>query len=367
MKRSLWTAKLVYDDGALRSGWALLAADGAVQDLGPLAELQERYPGLPLQDKGVYLGPPLVNAHTHLDLGLLPTFKGGFSEFLEYVISNSAARGLAAARQAIPHLGQRVLGSIASNDEALVSWLLSEAELEGVVYWEVLGLLPKQGERELIARTAALLHRWKALEQPGGMRLGLSPHAPYSLTPSLMRATVEMALELGLPLQIHAAESPAEVEYFARRSGPIAEFYDKRGLPADLHPTGLSPIEYLAELGVLDARPTLVHGVQVSENDVRTIAASASTLVSCPRSNVNLQAGLPSYDLYRRHGVTVALGTDSHASAESLDVRDEAYFLLEAGFSEVEVLRMALAGYDALRLPRPGFGKGTPLGQVEFW
>jgi len=367
MNAAIWTADYVYTDRP-RAGYALVVDGQQVVDLGPLEAVQKRYPSLSLEPQGRYLGPPLVNAHTHLDLGLLPTFKGPFDEFLSYVISHSAERGLAAARQALPEVKQRVVGSIATSDEELVSWLLAEADLEGVVYWEVLGLLPPAAERELVEKTRRLVRRWKKLERPGGMRLGLSPHATYSLGPGLMKSLVELAAAEGLQLQIHAAESPAESEYFASRSGPIADFYRSRGLPLDLHPTGLSPIEYLADLGVLDARPTLVHGVQVSETDVQLMSSAGVTLVSCPRSNVNLEAGLPPYGLYRASGITIALGTDSRASAESLDVRDEIDFLASRSIDGDWLLNAAVAGgYRALGFEPPRITRGVEIGLVESW
>lgn len=367
MNAAIWTADYVYTDRP-RAGYALVVDRRQVVDLDPLEAIQKRYPSLPLKHKGRYLGPPLVNAHTHLDLGLLPTFKGPFADFLSYVISHSAERGLAAARQALPEVKQRLVGSIATNDEELVDWLLAEADLEGVVYWEVLGLLPPAAERELIEKIRRLVRCWKKLERPGGMRLGLSPHATYSLGPGLMKELVELAATEGLPLQIHAAESQAETEYFATRSGPIAEFYESRGLPRDLHPSGLTPIEYLAETGALAARPTLVHGVQVNEADVRLLADFGVSLVSCPRSNVNLQVGLPPYELYQAHGVPLALGTDSRASAESLDVRDEIVFLEKRGQQFSRLLTSAVAaGYRILDKNQPTVTSGTEIEQVEFW
>ncbi len=367
MTPAIWTASYVYTDRP-HAGYALLVSGGRVEAAAPLAELSARHPSLPVENKGFYLGPAPANAHTHLDLGLLPTFKGSFADFLEYVVSRAELRGLTAARQAAAHLGQRAIGTIATGDENLVEWLLSEAELSGVVYWEVLGLLPPDAERELLERTRRLVRRWKGLERPGGMRIGLSPHATYSLSPGLLRGLVELAAGEGLPVQIHAAESPAEAEYFKSGGGPIASFFRSRGLPTDLHPRGLSPIEYLAENDVLKLRPVLVHGVQVNDSDVRLLAEAGTPLVSCPRSNVNLQCGLPPYELYRARGVRLALGTDSHASAESLDVRDEIRFLSERGLDPVWLLTAAVAGgHQLLGLNPPRIGAGTPLRQVEFW
>ncbi len=350
-----------------RKNVAILIDHGRIRELGDLATLENQYPGLPRRRFPNYLGLPPVNAHTHLDVGVIPTYRGPFVGFIERMIQIGESRALETARKAATHLRQTLVGDIVARDAALVEWWLTESPFRGVVYWEVVGLLPPHREKDLIERTRARIRRWKALERPRGPRLGLSPHAPYTLTPTLMRALVEMAREEGLPLQIHAAESQAEYDYFQRRTGPLAEFLRSRGAPPDLHPVGLSPIAYLASLGVLEARPTLVHGVKVDEDDIRTLAQAGASVVSCPRSNINLQSGLPPYALYRKHGVTLALGTDSLGSAESLDVWDEISVLGAQGVDPEGVIGWAvLGGRRALGLEipvlRPGMASESVVG-----
>jgi len=363
----IWTAAHVLLGGKVCRGAGIVTDGRSVVATGETAELRRRYPSAAVVHKGRYLGPALVNAHTHLDLGLGPTFAGSFPDFVRYVIGGSGRRGRAAAVQAAPHAPQKLLGDIAAREE-VVDWWLREPPAAGVVYWEVLGLLPPRRERELLAATRARLERWKRLERPGGPRVGLSPHAPYSLTPGLMRGLVELARDLELPLVIHAAESPAERDYFLHRKGGLADLFREQGWPLDLHPTGLSPIAYLAEVGALAARPTLVHGVQVDEEDVRVLAEYGAAVVSCPRSNLGLEAGLPPYALYRRHEVPLALGTDSRASAPSLDVRDELTLLEGYGLPIAELLHWATSGgRAALGLPPAQLQIGTKLEQVEFW
>lgn len=363
----IWTASWVWLDGAVHGDAGLVTDGRRVLATGRLDALQARYPAAPTQTKGHYLGPPLANAHTHLDLGLGPTFTGPFPDFVRYVIGQAERRGREAAAQAARHSPQRLLGDIAAREE-VVDWWLEAGPSGGVVYWEVLGLVPPDREAEVLRATRERLERWKRRERAGGPRVGLSPHAPYSLTPGLMRRVVELAREFDVPLQIHAAESQGERDYFLHREGALARFFREQGWPLDLHPTGLSPIAYLAELGVLEARPTLVHGVQVDEGDVRLLAESGSVVVSCPRSNLSLQAGLPPYELYLRHGVPLALGTDSRASASSLDVRDEIALLERQGQPPERTLAWAVAGgRAALGLAPSVLQPGMELEQVEFW
>ncbi|WP_287371862.1 amidohydrolase family protein [Oceanithermus sp.] len=363
----LWTAAWVLIGGTVRADAGLVTDGRRVLATGSLADLRRRYPSAATVAKGRYLGPPLANAHTHLDLGLGPTFTGSFPDFVRHVVGQADRRGRAAAMRAAEHAPQRLLGDIAARAE-VVDWWLEEGPAAGVVYWEVLGLVPPRREAEILEATRERLARWKRRERPGGPRVGLSPHAPYSLTPGLMRGVVALARELDVPLQIHAAESPGERTYFLRREGELAEFFREQGWPTDLHPTGLSPVAYLAELGVLEARPTLVHGVQVDEADVRLLAEHRVAVVSCPRSNLGLGAGLPPYDLYLRHGVPLALGTDSRASAPSLDVRDEIALLERRGQPPERTLAWAAAGgRAALGLTPAVLQPGMELEQVEFW
>ena len=366
----LWSAPwAVFGPGGVTPEGAILTDGHRVLAVGPRTTLKARYPEAKERRFSTYLGPEAANAHTHLDLGLGPVFRGPFMDFvLQAVFPRNNERGLGLAKTAARASRQNALGDIAARDPDTLAWWLTEAPFRGVVYWEVLGLLPPDRERALIEKTRSLVRRLKRLERPDGPRLGLSPHAPYSLSPSLMQRVVELAREEGLPLQIHAAESPDELAYFHNRTGAIADFNRRMGYPLDLHPVGLSPIAYLAELGVLEAQPVLVHGVQVSDQDVKILAEHGVAVVSCPRSNENLKTGLPPYALYRRHQIPLALGTDSALSGGSLDVWDEVRFLLERGEPAAAVLRAAVVvGRQVLGLPPPSISPGDPLDRVVGW
>jgi len=366
----LWSAPwtVLGPEGVTREG-AILTDGQRVLATGSRPSLKPRFPQARERRFSTYLGPEASNAHTHLDLGLGPVFRGPFMDFvIRAVFPRNRERGLGLAKTAARAARQKTLGDIAARDPDTLAWWLTEAPFRGVVYWEVLGLLPPDKEKALVRETRSLVRRMKRLERPGGPRLGLSPHAPYSLTPSLMQQVVELAREEGLPLQIHAAESPDELAYFRNRTGAIAAFHQRMGYPLELHPVGLSPIEYLAELRVLEAQPVLVHGVQVNEQDAKILAEHGVAVVSCPRSNENLMAGLPPYALYRRYRVPLALGTDSTLSGGSLDIWDEVRFLLGRGEPAPQVLHAAvIEGRRLLGLPPPSISPGDPLNRVVGW
>lgn len=360
LQPTLYTADILYtgmgspirDGGVVVSGQVVAAA-------GPLTELRQHYPQARELRSGRVIAPPPVNAHTHLDMSLyafraLPYFRW----IPEVVIAGRHLRGLDGARvglDAVRASGAAGLGDIVW-DAGVMAWLLQESPLPGVAYWEVLDPNPHTAQATF-GRVRAQIEGWRRLERPGGMRVGLSPHASYTVSHTLLRLLSEYAAGEGLPLQIHVLEHPSEAELFAHGGGPLAESFlasmkrsgaeltmeDVMGRPPA---PDLTAISYLEELGVLRARPTLVHMVNVTAQDIRTVAQSGCPVVTCPRSNRNLHCGTFPWAAYAAAGVEVGLGTDSVASGETLDIHDEirAAWALHPDLDPRLVVRAAVKG-----------------------
>lgn len=272
-----------------------------------------------------------VNAHTHLELGPLADLLPNAQPFSEWVLELIKRRvGLSdldyqhAIERAIATLieAQTVaVGDISSTGLSVEPLLRSG--LAGVVYLEVLGFDPAQALPRLAARQREI-DTWR--KQEGRMRIGLSVHAPYSCAPALFGAASAWCRAEDVPLAIHVAESPDEVAFLRDGSGPMAALNARFTPNVVWNPPRCSPIQYLAQLGVLEARPTLIHGVQVDDADLALIKRSGATMVHCPRSNARLMCGRMPLERYLDYGIPVALGTDSLASSPSLDIRDELVF-----------------------------------------
>lgn len=280
---------------------------------------------------------PLTNAHTHLELTALAHLCPGEPVSIVSWMARlgwnlrrqSKARVQASIEQGIAELkacGTTNLGDITR------TWLsvepLMASGLHGVVYLEVMGHNKDKAFKRL---EQAKIEIRKARQYPGygTMQVGLSLHAPYSCHPDLLRAGAGWCRAEGVPLCIHAAESPAETDFLLSGKlplvkGPVA-FLVKKLLSLPDSP-GLRPIPYLARLGVLAARPLLVHVVHVTGDDINLIAKSGCAVVHCPRSNDLLSCGRMPLENYLAAGVPVYLGTDSRASSPDLDVRAEAQF-----------------------------------------
>jgi 5-methylthioadenosine/S-adenosylhomocysteine deaminase len=302
--------------------------------VGGEAELRARFPDVPVRDFGeAALLPGLVNAHAHLELTALR----GMLEDLPFVtwlatltrlreglsaeeLRESARAGVIEAIRS----GQTTIADVGATAAGFDA--LCESGVRGVFFQEVFGVRPEEAEenvRGLAQRIAAL----RARSDVGSrVQVGVSPHAPYSVSAPLFRRTVDYARTDALPLCVHIAESSAEVELVRRGQGEFARIYERRGLT--WRAPRVSPIRYLHDLGVLAARPLLIHGVHVDEEDMGLIAQSGSTIAHCPKSNAKLGQGIAPLPEWLRAGIAVGVGTDSVASNNVCDLLEEARFAL---------------------------------------
>ncbi len=337
-----------------------------------LTRLRARFPDATAGPHRSVLAPAPVNAHTHLDLSDLAFTPGSYEGFVRAVVEHGRAgrRGVAAAERGLASLrasGVRAVGDVVTDEAVMARWL-AEPELEGVAYWEVIGPDPADAER-LLEATRERLQRFLVWQRPGGMRVGLSPHAPHTVSAPLLQGLAALARSWRLPLQMHVAESPGEAELHRFGTGPL-----RRALGAwlpDWRPSGTSPLRYLADLGVLAARPSLVHMVEVDEDDVRLVARAGCVVVHCPRSNRALGCGVFPWALYARHGVSVALGTDSLGSSPDLSAVAEWRAALDvhgAAASRAQLVWSAVkGGARALGLRPATVRRGDPFAALTGW
>ena len=334
--------------------------------------LRERFPDAEERGHTQVLAPRAVNAHTHLDLSTMPYTPGTYEDFVVAAIEHTRAggRGALAARRGLDALracGVRAVGDIVA-DEAVMAMLLAEPELRGVAYWEVIGPDPDDAPR-LLDEVRERLQRFLSWQRPGGVRVGLSPHAPHTVSAPLLRGLVQLARSLRLPLQMHVAESSAERALHATGTGPLRAALG--GALRAWRPSGLSPVAYLEDLGVLAAQPTLVHMVEVDEDDVRRVARAGCVVVHCPRSNAALGCATFPWATYARHGVSVALGTDSLASSPDLSPVAEwraAVAVHGGAASPAQLVWSAVkGGARALGLRPETVRRGDPFDALTTW
>jgi aminodeoxyfutalosine deaminase len=284
-----------------------------------------------LTDLGnVAIMPGLINAHTHLELSWMRGRVPPAHSFSDWVKTLFAVRGrpdgaMSSEQVSAIHDGvaeARAAGTIAvgdiSNSLASVG-PMQQAGLDGVVFHELLGFKERDGA--LVTATRPL----RAAAIAAGARLSLAPHAPYSTSLELFHAIRNAVNDSSCPIMsVHLGESPEEVELLQSGTGPwrgilemIGAWRDDWTIPA------CDPVSYLDRHAMIDGRTLLAHGVQFDERALGRVAEIGATLVTCPRSNHWVGVGYPSIERFYRSGVKLAVGTDSLASVDDLNVFSE--------------------------------------------
>lgn len=343
-------------------GGAVRVRDGRIEAVGRVRDVPRD--GARDRDLGdVVLMPGPVNAHTHLELSWMADDRPAGGEWVAWVEALVALRGgedrpraERAAERALAGVRERgtaAVGDIANLGTAVD--VLARSGLHGVVFVERFRLRAREAGRALAEGSEALENVRDALRAAGAdgrVRAALAPHAPHTTSPALISAIATRARDERAPLSIHAAESAAEVTWLRDGTGPLADFYARRGLvDAGWDPPGVSPIAALERSGALGPRTLLVHAGHLADTDIELVLRSGATVVTCPRSNRYLGVPCAPVERLRAAGVRVALGTDSLASCPDLDPFAETAALRREhpGLAPAEALRIAtLDGARAL-------------------
>lgn len=309
----------------------------------------------------VALIPGLVNAHTHLefsDLGAPVLPARPFTAWIRALVSvrrgrpTPAADSIAAGLRESLAAGSAVVGEIlTATSEDLASACAAARDDHPsrlFAFREILGL-PASRIADQLAQARVHL---QAASLPAGVTPGLSPHAPYSVHPDLVRGCVELCREMSAPLAMHLAETRAELELLDRATGEFVEMLTAFGVwQPDAIPRGSRPLDYLRMLAPLP-RALVVHGNYLEDDERRFVAEHPHlTVVYCPRTHAFFGHDPHPWRELLERGASVAVGTDSRGSNPDLSLWRELQFL-RTRFPETDpaviLERGTLAGARAL-------------------
>jgi cytosine/adenosine deaminase-related metal-dependent hydrolase len=345
-----------FEDGAV-----LVDAAGRIAAVGPDAHVPRPLGAPSLHFPDAELFPGLVNCHTHLELTHLgggaqhrePEFLKWIRRIRELKERTSPEAFYEAAVAGVRDCWARGITCIAeTGSTGAVMRALRDLGGRGIVYQEVFGPDPAQCAASMLELEHAVLQlRGLATSQ---LVLGVSPHAPYTVSASLYEAVAAYARRERLPVAVHLAESQEETEFVRDGAGPFADALRGRGI--SIEPRHASPVAYLAGLGVLQRGALCIHCVQVSPADVELLREVGATVAHCPRSNSAHRHGRMPLELFRKAGVPLGIGTDSVVSVGDLDLWAEAD---AAGLAGADALRaLTMEGARAL-------GWETEIGSLE--
>lgn len=323
------------------------------------------------------LFPQAVNAHTHLDqtafaaFGQASSIQGGFAQWINELVTTRRATPLAemveGTRAGVRMVMESGTAAVADFSNNLISVEpLVESGLYGVVYYLLTGPDPRDAPHRL-QQAQEQVRQWQREYGEARIRFGVALQAPYAVSPELFRLVIDWATRDQIPISLHVAESLAEVEFLLYGTGEILNYLSTRYAFAQewIPAPGCSPVQYMERLGVLNARPLLVHGVQVTRDDIQLLAAHRVPMAHCGRSNALLNCGRLPIEDYQKGGAPLAMGTDGLSSSPSLSIWDEA----KAIWMLHHAAGVALDAHDLLRLctldGASALGFANVLGSLE--
>ena len=341
-----------YDPGAVAVSGDIIVA------VGPDAEIISAYSADETIDcGGKVLMPGLVNAHTHVPMTLLR----GLADDLrldvwlmgymlpverEFVSPEFVRLGtqLACAEQIRS-------GVTTFNDmyyfEDHIAQATANAGLRAVCGQTVMKYPAPDAPafEDSLAMAREFIQKWKGhtLIVPS-----VAPHAPYSCTPEILRATAELAKEFDVPLHIHISETAFEV----------ANMRNENEMPV---------VPYVKKQGLLETKLIAAHCVHIDAGEIRTLQHANAGVSHNPSSNLKLASGFAPVQKMLEVGLNVGIGTDGPASNNDLDMFEEvrlASFVAKASSNDPTVVPAATALLMATRMGAQALHLGHLTGSV---
>jgi 5-methylthioadenosine/S-adenosylhomocysteine deaminase len=290
---------------------AVAIDDGRIEAVGTAEEL----------GVGTYYGdaaivPGFVNAHSHLEYAVYAGFGDSLADFAEWIRLHTDRKQKIGWDQyvAIARLGaaENLRSGITTVGDCsfsgAVAVAMDELGLRGIAYLEVFGA----DADEAIQRFEKLRSRAEP-HLSERVLLGVSPHAPYSISPAVYAACAA----LGLPVATHISESESEVRWLVDGAGPW------QTIEWLVDPPGTTGTRLLAEEGLLGPGWLAAHCVVVEPDEIALLAEHDVAVAHCPRSNAYVGCGIAPLRELVEAGLRVGIGTDGVSSTPSYDFFDE--------------------------------------------
>ncbi|MFT4727782.1 MAG: 5-methylthioadenosine/S-adenosylhomocysteine deaminase [Granulosicoccus sp.] len=293
---------------------SLIVENGRITDCLPWPVAEEQYSHLAVQDQrnGILL-PGLINAHTHLAMNLLRGFADDtpLEEWLrEHIWPTEAA-----------HMGRDFVRE--GTELALAESLLNGVTTVNDMYFfpdevaktcrnvgmrATVGLLvfdfPTAWANNIDEYFSRGLSLHDELKEDPLISTAFAPHAPYTVSQGPLERIATLAAELDIPIHMHVHETAAEVKQFRKNHG-------------------VRPLQRLDEIGLLSPSLLAVHLTQLTEDEIHRLSETGVNVIHCPESNLKLASGICRITDLLAADVNIAVGTDSAASNNDLDLIGE--------------------------------------------
>jgi 5-methylthioadenosine/S-adenosylhomocysteine deaminase len=291
---------------------SLIVENGRITDCLPWPVAEEKYSHLVVQDQrsGILL-PGLINAHTHLAMNLLRGFADDtpLEEWLQEHIwpTEAVHMGRDFVREGTALAESLLNGVTTVNDMYFFPDEVAKTCRDAGVRATV-GLLvfdfPTAWANNVDEYFSRGLSLHDELKNDPLISTAFAPHAPYTVSKGPLERIATLAAELDIPVHTHVHETAEEVERFKKSHG-------------------MRPLQRLDEVGLLSPSLMAVHLTQLTDEEILRLAETGVSVIHCPESNLKLASGVCRVSDLLEADVNIAVGTDSAASNNDLDLIGE--------------------------------------------
>lgn len=338
---------------------AIVITGNTIQAVGHESDILKTYEGDQVIDcGGKVMMPGLVNAHTHVPMTLLR----GLADDLrldvwlmgymmpverEFVSPDFVRLGTQLACAEMIRSGITSFADMYYFEDA-VAKATAEIGMRAVCSQTVLKFPTPDAKfyEESLEMSRDFIQRWKGHDL---IVPSVAPHAPYTCTPEILKATALLAVEFDVPLHTHLAETYFEVETMRK----------EQGMPV---------IPYVKKQGLFDAKVLAAHCVHVDDGEIRTMQHLGAGVAHNPSSNLKLASGVAPVKRMLELGMNVGIGTDGPASNNDLDMFEElrlTSFLQKGTSGDPTVLPARTTLLMATRLGAQAMHLGNLTGSLE--
>ncbi len=293
---------------------AIVVQDGVITDILPSAQANTLYEAeLVIDKKGHALIPGLINSHGHAAMSLMRGLADDLPlmQWLNDHIWPAEAEHV--SRDFVRHgtdlaVAEMLRGGVTCFNDMYFYPDETARRAEAAGMRAVVGLIVIDFPTVWAKDAEEYIHKGldvhDQFRHDGLITTAFAPHGPYTVSNEPLQKVAMYAEELDIPIHIHLHETEDEIRH-------------------GLEQYGNRPIERLAELGALSERTIAVHMANLTEDDIEIYAGSGGSVVHCPESNLKLASGFSPIEKMAQKGINIAIGTDSAASNNDLDMFGE--------------------------------------------